>query len=214
MGVFFILHFPLYYSGKVAPVGWTTKSNTMNSAVLVGWINIWPTNWFLSTTSGVLFVSSITTLNAVSPAFAWTCSIYGFTMFKKRLLKALLFCSNTKNLEDDAINFLKLINNLLTFILSKALGLPWSVFWPNTTTPWPGKVAIGLIRFSYKSSLSKFVSLVCASNTSVKPPRFKPAGANHSCPILSEFENTPGRTTEGGTQVGLFLTSSRILTQG
>jgi hypothetical protein len=34
------MDFPKNYSGKAAPVGCTTKSNTMNSAVLVGWINI------------------------------------------------------------------------------------------------------------------------------------------------------------------------------
>ena len=108
-------------------------------------------------------------------------------MFKKRLLKTL-FCSNTKNLEDDAINFLKLINNLLTLILSKSAWFYLEVFSDQTRLHLDlGKVAIGLIRFSYKSSLSKFVSLVCASNTSVKPPRFKPAGANHSCPILSNL---------------------------
>ena len=55
------------YAGNVAPVGNTLKSNMINSAVLVGWIKICPTNSFLSMTSGVLLVSSITTLKANNP---------------------------------------------------------------------------------------------------------------------------------------------------
>ena len=97
------------------------KSNTINSAVLVGWIKIWPLNSFLSTTSGVLFVSSITTLNAVNPEFACTDSKNGFTIPKNLFLVVALFCSNTKNLEEAAINrFLNIANPYLLNIKEKS----------------------------------------------------------------------------------------------
>ena len=43
LGFFFISDF-INYSGNAAPVGNTVKSRTMNSAVLVGCMNICPTN--------------------------------------------------------------------------------------------------------------------------------------------------------------------------
>ena len=46
-----------------------------------------------------------------------------------------LFCSNTKNLEVEAINFLSLINNRLTLTLSSADDFFCRVFCPHTTTP-------------------------------------------------------------------------------
>ena len=177
-------------------------------------MNIWPTNWFLSMTSGVLLVSSMTTLNADKPLLAWTDSKNGFTMFRNLFLVADVFCSNTKNLEDDAMNFFNAINNLLTLILSSADGLAWSVFWPNTVAPCPGNVAIGLILFSYSSSLSSWVSLDLTSSTFDKPPLLRPAGANHGSATASLNAITPGNTTLGGTQTGLFLSTSRILTHG
>ena len=52
---------------NVAPVGRILKSIVMNSAVFAGCKKIAPAKMFLSITSGVLFVSSITTLNAYKP---------------------------------------------------------------------------------------------------------------------------------------------------
>ena len=101
-----------------------------------------------------------------------------------------------------------------TFVTSSADGFPCNVFCPNTTTPCPGNDAIGLTRPSYNSSLSVCVSLVLAYNTEPKPPRFKPAGANHSCATLSVKDITPGNTTEGGTHIGLDFTGSIILIHG
>ena len=49
-------------------------------------------------------------------------------MFRNLFLVADVFCSNTKNLEDDAMNFFNAINNLLTLILSSADGLACNVF--------------------------------------------------------------------------------------
>ena len=137
------------YAGNVAPVGKTTKSNTMNSAVLVGWMNIWPTNWFLSMTSGVLLVSSMTTLKADKPLIAWTDSKKGFTILRNLVLVADVFCSNTKNLEEDAINFFNLINSLLTLTRSSADGRPCKVFCPHTHTPCPGNDAIGSVSYTH-----------------------------------------------------------------
>ena len=47
-----------------------------------------------------------------------------------------------------------------------------------------------------------------------KLPLFKPAGANHSAPILSEAAIAPGTITDGGTNVGLFEEGSNTLTHG
>jgi len=71
-----------------------------------------------------------------------------------------------------------------------------------------------LILSSYKLSLSVLLSGFLTSNTPPKPPRFKPAGANHSAATLSLNAYTPGNTTDGGTQVGLPALSSNIFTQG
>ena len=116
----------------------------MNSAVLVGCMNICPTNWFLSITSDVLFVSSITTLKANKPCLCCTDARNGLTCAKKLFLVAAVFCSNTRLSDTCEMKDLRLINNLLTFTLSNADALCCNVFWPNTTTPLPGKVAIGL----------------------------------------------------------------------
>ena len=62
-------------------------------------------------TSGVLLVSSITTLNADKPLLACTDSKKGFTILRNLFLVADVFCSNTKNLEEDAINFFNLIKD-------------------------------------------------------------------------------------------------------
>ena len=55
--------------------------------------------------------------------------------------------SNSVNLAAVAIAFSRTINNLLTFILSNALGLARSVLSPNRTVPSPGNVVIGLTPF-------------------------------------------------------------------
>ena len=47
-------------------------------------------------------------------------------------------------IDELATNFLTLINNRLTLILSNAVGFFCNVFCPNTVTPCPGNVAIGL----------------------------------------------------------------------
>ena len=59
-------------------------------------------------------------------------------------LVAAVFCSNTKLSAICEMKDLSSINSLLTFTLSKADACDCNVFWPNTTTPLPGNVAIGL----------------------------------------------------------------------
>ena len=111
------------------------------------------------------------------------------------------------------MNFLRLINNLRTLILSNAEALFWSVFWPHAQTPTPGNVAIGLILFSYKVSLSvcvKFLSALIA----VIPPLLSPAGAYHSAATVSLYDITPGITTDGGTHTFLPNWLSDICTCG
>ena len=63
----YLLFVFLYYAEKLAPVGKMLKSITINSAVLAGCKKICPANMFLSITSGVLLLSSITTLKAYKP---------------------------------------------------------------------------------------------------------------------------------------------------
>ena len=186
----------------------------INSAVLAGWRKIAPLISFLSITSGVLFVSSITTLNANNPCLCWTDSKYGLTIFKNLVLVCKVFCSNTKNLEALAINFLSAINNLLTLILSNAVALSCNVFWPQIQTPVAGNVAIGLILESYNTSLSAWFNLILASITFPNIPLFKPAGANHSAAILSEAAIAPGTITDGGTNTGKFRESSNTFAHG
>ena len=93
-----------------------------------------------------------------------------------------VFCSNTKYLEVEAIYFLTLISNLLTLILSNADDFSCNVFCPNATTPSPGNVANGFTFAAYKLSRSFADKRFSALITDPIPPRFKPAGANHSAP--------------------------------
>ena len=58
-----------------------------------------------------------------------------------------------------------------------------------------------MILASYNLSLSAWFNLILASITFPKIPLFKPAGANHSAPILSEAAIAPGTITDGGTNV-------------
>ena len=54
--------------------------------------------------------------------------------------------SNSWNLAAVAIAFSRIMNNLLTLILSNALGFARAVLSPNNTVPLPGKATTGLIR--------------------------------------------------------------------
>ena len=101
----------------------------------------------------MLFEASITTLNAYKPCLCCTLSKYGLTSAKNAFLVAFVFCSNTKLSDTCTMYDFNAINNLRTFTLSKALALFCNVFCPNTTTPLPGNVAIGLTFASYKVSL-------------------------------------------------------------
>ena len=112
------------------------------------------------------------------------------------------------------MNFLRAIINLLTLILSNAVVLVWSVFWPHIQTPVLGNVAIGFTFPSYNWSLSVWFNLTLASSTFPNTPLFKPAGANHSAAAASDCAIAPGTTTEGGTNTGLLVVVSNILTHG
>ena len=124
------------------------KSNRMNSADFLGLIKISPFTSFLSITSGVLFVSSITTLNSEIPALAKIPVNTGLTIFLNLDHRASSLCSNSKYFVEDATVFLILIHRRLTLILSRAEALTCNVFCPQATTPVSGNVAIGLIRDS------------------------------------------------------------------
>ena len=186
----------------------------INSAALAGWRNICPTIWFLSITSGVLFVSSITTLNANNPCLCCTFSKYGLTKLKNLFLVAAVLFSNIKNLVVLAINFLAAINNLLTFTLSNADAFFCNVFCPNTTTPLLGKVAIGLTLLSYNVSLLAWVNFLSVWTAISIPPLLRPAGANHGAATLSLKAYTLGITVDAGTQTFLPKSASGIFTHG
>ena len=74
-------------------------------------------------------------------------------MFLKFALVNSSLNSKSWNLEAVDIAFSKTINNLLTLILSNALGADKPVLSPNNTVPWPGNVTTGLILALYNSSL-------------------------------------------------------------
>ena len=106
------------------------------------------------------------------------------------------------------------INNLLTFTLSKALALTCNVFCPNTTTPLPGNVAIGFTLALYKVSLLPDVNFLSALITLPSAPLIKPAGANHGSDEASVNEYTPGINAEAGDQTVWPLVGSIDCNQG
>ena len=67
--------------------------------------------------------------------------------------------SKSWNLAAVAIAFSRTKNNLLTLILSNALGLLSAVLSPKSVTPWPGKLTTGLTLARYNLSLSAFFGL-------------------------------------------------------
>ena len=91
------------------------------------------------------------------------------------------------------------MNNLLTLILSKALGLARPVLSPNNTVPWPGKVATGLILFGYNSSLCVFVGLNASLTAPLTTPLLKPAGENQLSAIRSVLAAKPAMSPLSGT---------------
>ena len=87
--------------------------------------------------------------------------MYGLTIFKNLDRVCNEFCSKTRYLVEDAINFLTAINNLRTFIRSNALALDCNVFCPQTQMPpFVLKFAIGLIRASYNESRWVWLKLI------------------------------------------------------
>jgi len=63
-----------------------------------------------------------------------------------------VFCSNTKLFATWEIYDLRAINKRRTFTRSSADAAVCNVFWPYTTTPVPGNVAIGFTLPVYKAS--------------------------------------------------------------
>ena len=98
-------------------------------------MNISAINSFLSITSPVLLVSSHTTKKSVIPLLPCISLRKGSTMFLKFALVNSSLNSKSWNLEAVDIAFSNKINSLLTFILSKALGVVRPVLSPNKTVP-------------------------------------------------------------------------------
>ena len=71
-----------------------------------------------------------------------------------------------------------------------------------------------LARKEWENRMRMFESLSNTSTAPIKPPLFKPAGANHSAATLSFAANTAGNNTDGGTVTNLFVLISIVLTQG
>ena len=102
------------------------------------------TNSFLSITLPVLFEASHLTKKSVIPLRPWTSLRKGSIKLLNCALVNSSLNSKSWNLAAVAIAFSNTKNNLLTLILSKALGLVWAVLSPNKVTPWPGKLTTGL----------------------------------------------------------------------
>ena len=95
----------------------------MKLMLLAGLMKISGANSFLSITSPVLLVSSQTTKKSVIPRLPCTSLKKGSTMFLKFALVNSSLNSNNWNLEAVDIAFSKVMNNLLTLILSNAEGV-------------------------------------------------------------------------------------------
>ena len=106
--------------------------------LLAGFTKISAMNSFLSITSPVLLVSSQTTKKSVIPLLPCTSLKKGSTMFLKFALVNSSLNSKSWNLEAVAIAFSKVINSLLTLILSNAEGADNPVLSPNkySTLSW------------------------------------------------------------------------------
>ena len=91
------------------------------------------------------------------------------------------------------------MNNLLTFILSNADGLPNTVLSPNKIVPCPGNVTTGLISDWYKRSLSAFLGLNGSLTTFFSPPLLYPAGENHASLSSSDLTARPAISPFKGT---------------
>ena len=97
-----------------APDGSITNWIWMNSNAVVGLRNIWPVNWLLSKSSGLLFN---TTLKSERPLSLLMLSNIGLTSDKNWFLTTASFCSNNNLIETAEISFLACNKSLLMLIL-------------------------------------------------------------------------------------------------
>ena len=93
------------------------------------------------------------------------------------------------------------MNNLLTLILSKALGDDNAVLSPNRTVPCPGKVQTGLTRFIYSSSLCDLDGLNASLTAPLIFPLLKPAGENQASATKSVLADRPAISPFKGTNL-------------
>ena len=107
----------------------------MQLMLLAGFTKMSATNSFLSITSPVLLLASAITLKSLIPLRPCMSLRNGSTKFLNCALVNSSLNSNNWNLAAVAIAFSRSKNSLLTFILSKALGLVNAVLSPNKTTP-------------------------------------------------------------------------------
>src|SRR6056300_1281711 len=179
--------------------------NVIKLMLLAGLMNISAINSFLSITSPVLLVSSHTTKKSVIPRLPCTSLRKGSTMFLKLALVNSSLNSKSWNLEAVDIAFSKVINNLLTFILSNALGVDKPVLSPNKIVPCPGKVTTGFILALYNSSLCVFDGLYANLTAPLITPLLKPAGEYHESAIKSVLADKPAMSPFNGTYLNTSL---------
>ena len=91
------------------------------------------------------------------------------------------------------------MNNLLTLILSNALGEVKPVLSPNNTVPCPGKVTTGLILAGYKTSLCALLGLNANLTTLLIIPLFNPAWENQVSLVISVLAHRPAISPFNGT---------------
>src|SRR5210317_295117 len=186
-------------SSKLTPVLVAMNCSVIKLILLAGFTKISAINSFLSTTSPVLFVSSHTTKKSVIPLRPCTSLRKGSTMFLKFALVNSSLNSNNWNLEAVEIAFSKVMNSLLTLILSNAEGADNPVLSPNNTVPCPGNVATGFTLALYNSSLCVLVGLNASFTTPLTIPLLKPAGEYQASATKSVLAASPAMSPFNGT---------------
>ena len=92
------------------------------------------------------------------------------------------------------------MNNLRTFIRSKADGLDCNVLSPNKTIPWPGKDTTGFTPAAYNTSRYVLEGFHANLTAFLIAPRLKPAGENHGSLTVSVYTHKPAMSPFNGIQ--------------
>ena len=167
--------------------------------LLAGFTKISATNSFLSITSPVLLVSSHTTKKSVIPLLLVLLLKRFYNVSKVRSCK---FIIEFKKLEFRSSRncFSKVMNNLLTLILSKALGAVNPVLSPKRTVPCPGNVA-GIYSCSVQFVSLRLCWIKRKFNSALTIPLLKPMVNTKASAIRSVLVERPAVSPFNGTNL-------------